>query len=569
MLNFVSLAFKARGMKFFLLITFALIFLLSCTPHKKENEKRKVFCYNEYAGITSLDPAFAKDQANIWATNQLYNGLVQLDEKLLIKPCIAQSWEISHNGITYTFHLRKDVFFHDNAAFPANKGKKVTAKDFVYSFNRIIDEKLASPGAWVFNNVDLSAPFNAIDDSTFQINLKQCFPPFLGLLTMQYCSVVPHEAIEKYGKDFRNHPVGTGPFQFKMWKEGVKLVLVKSTNYFEYDGKQRLPYLDAVAITFIMDKQTGFLEFIKGNLDFLSGIDASYKDELLTRLGELNPKYKDKFNMISQPYLNTEYLGFLMDTTSKIMTGNPLSLKLIRRAINYGFDRKKMMRYLRNNVGTAASGGIVPLGMPGFTTEQTNGFTYDPEKAKALLREAGYPGGEGMPEITLITTSSYLDICKYIQSQLAEIGIKLKIDVNPPATLREMISGSKIAFFRGSWIADYADAENYLSLFYSKNFCPKGPNYTHYSNPSFDALFEKAQKEINDSIRYTYYYQMDQLVMDDAAIMPLYYDQVLRFTQKNISGLGCNPLNLLDLKRVRKLITPYSKQDLKPALSTF
>lgn len=529
-----------------------LLFLLSCTPPKNKNDKRVSFCYNESAGITSLDPAFAKDQANIWATNQLFNGLVQLDEQLLVKPCIARKWEITNGGLTYTFHLRKDVFFHNDAVFIANKGRQVAAKDFVYSFNRIIDEKIASPGAWVFNNVDLTNSFKATDDSTFQINLKQSFPPFLGLLTMQYCSVVPYEAIEKYSKDFRNHPVGTGPFQFKMWKEGIKLVFVKNTNYFEYDGKQRLPYLDAVAITFIIDKQTAFLEFVKGNLDFLSGIDACYKDELLTRTGELNPKYKDRFNMISQPYLNTEYLGFLMDTTSTTMKGNPLRAKTIRRAINYGFDRKKMMRYLRNNIGTAATGGIVPLGMPGFSEAKVKGFDYNPDKAKALLREAGYPGGEGMSDISLITTSSYLDICKYIQSQLAEIGVKLKIDVNPPATLREMVSGSKVAFFRGSWIADYADAENYLSLFFSKNFCPKGPNYTHYSNPNFDALFEKAQKEINDSIRYTYYIEMDQMVMNDAAIMPLYYDQVLRFTQKNISGLGCNPLNLLDLKRVRK-----------------
>jgi ABC-type oligopeptide transport system substrate-binding subunit len=135
---------------------------------------------------------------------------------------------------------------------------------------------------------------------------------------------------------------------------------------------------------------------------------------------------------------------------------------------------------------------------------------------------------------------------------LNEIGFKIKLDVNPPATLREMIAKSKLNFFRASWVADYPDAENYLSLFYSKNFCPKGPNYTHYKNAAYDAIFEKAQKEINDSLRYVYYRQMDQMIMEDAVVVPLYYDQVLRFYQNNISGLGSNPMNLLVLKRVKK-----------------
>jgi oligopeptide transport system substrate-binding protein len=393
---------------------------------------------------------------------------------------------------------------------------------------------------------------HAKDDSTLTISLKDPFPPFLGLLSMQYCSVIPHEAIEKYGADFRQHPLGTGPFKFGMWKEGVKLVLLKNDHYFESGTDGPLPYLDAVAVTFIVDKQSAFLEFIKGNLDFVSGIDASYKDELLTNDGKLRSKYSSIIKMTKQPYLNTEYLGILIDTNYKVASESPLKSRLVRQAINYGFDRVKMMRYLRNSIGIAGTAGFVPAGLPWFDQKQICGYHYDPAKAIQLLSEAGYPGGRGLPSITLTTNASYLDLCRFIQSQLGEIGINLEIDVTPPATLREMIAQGKVNLFRGSWIADYPDAENYLSLFYTPNFCPAGPNYTHFSSKSFDDLYTRCFREKNDSLRGQYYMQMDRLLIEEAPVVVLYYDEVLRFSRKNISGLGSNPLNLLNLKQVSK-----------------
>lgn len=541
-------------MRFIILFLLAVLFF-SCDSSRGKKENRTVFRYNESAGITSLDPAFARNQANIWACNQIFNGLVQLNDQLEIEPCIAKKWTLSENGLVYTFTLREDVFFHDNNLFKDSIDRKVTARDFVYSFKRIADPATASPGAWVFNNVawENNKPFfRAINDSIFQIKLKNPFPPFLSLLSMQYCSVVPGEIIEFYGRDFRKNPVGTGPFVFKMWKEGVKLVLLKNENYFEKVGEERLPYLDAVAISFIIDKQAAFIEFVKGNLDFMSGIDASYKDELITRDGELNPKYADKFNLVSQPYLNTEYLGILMDTANDLIQNSPLRVKKFRQAINYGFDRKKMIKYLRNNIGTPGIYGIIPEGLPSFDTSGKIPYNYDPDKSRKLLSEAGFPEGKGLGEIKLSTNASYLDLCTYIQSQLSEIGIDIDIEVNPPATLREMMAQSKSPFFRGSWIADYPDAENYLSLFYSENFAPNGPNYTHFSNPVFDSLYTLAGTEVNDSVRYSYYNMMDKLIMEEAPVAVLYYDQVLRFTQKSIEGLGSNPMNLLTLKRVRK-----------------
>ena len=537
------------------LILILILLLTACKSGKFDNDGRTVFRYNESAGITSLDPAFAKDQANIWADNQLFNGLVQLDDHLKINPCIAKSWEISPDGLQYTFHLRSDVYFHPDESFAEGKRRKVTANDFVFSFNRILDEKLASPGAWVLAQVKKAGNKFSIDspnDSTLRIGLETPFPPFLGLLSMKYCSVVPHEAIEKYGTDFRKHPVGTGPFKFGVWKEGVKLVMLRNDQYFESGIDGPMPYLDAVAVTFIVDKQSAFLEFMKGNLDFMSGIDASYKDELLTSEGKLRNKYSSAINLTKQPYLNTEYLGILIDTSFKAAAESPLRQKLIRQAINYAFDRVKMMRYLRNNIGIAGTAGFVPAGMPWFDQAQVTGYHYDPLKASQLLTKAGYPGGKGLPAITLTTNASYLDLCRFIQSQLGEIGIHLEIDVTPPATLKEMMAQSKVSLFRGSWIADYPDAENYLSLFYTPNFAPNGPNYTHFSSSGFDKLYKDCYLISNDSARGQKYMQMDRLVIEEAPVVVLYYDEVLRFTRKNIYGLGSNPLNLLTLKQVIK-----------------
>ena len=534
----------------YLIISFLALVLFSCT-NENPNAGKKVFRYNEAANINSLDPAYAKDQAMIWVDVQLYNGLVQMDNELNIRPSIAKSWEVSNDGLEYTFHLRNDVFFHPHSLFKNGK-RRVVAADFVYSLNRIVDAKTMSPGAVFFENVEQingKYSFFAPNDSTFVIRLKQAFAPFLGILTMPYASVLPKEIVEHYKEDFRKHPIGTGPFKFKMWKENVKLVLVKNEDYFETDSTgQRLPYLDAVAISFIVDKQSVFLEFVKGNIDFISGIDPNYKDEILTRSGKLQSKYKDKINLITQPYLNTEYLGFKMDVNDE---KNPLKDKRVRQAINYGFSREKMIKYMRNNIGYPGEYGIIPVGLAGFDST-VNSYEYNPEKSKRLLAEAGYPNGEGMQEITLSTTATYLDLCKYIQQQLGLLGIKVKIDVNPPAALREHIAQGKTQWFRGSWIADYPDAENYLSLFYSKNHCPKGSNYTHFSSKEFDKLYEKAILETDSEKRITLYKKMDAIIIEESPIVVLYYDQVLRFVQKNISGFESNPLNLLILKSVNK-----------------
>ena len=545
---------------FFTLLAGVAMLFNGCGPDKKQGPTKTVFKYNESAGITSLDPAFARDQANIWAVNQLFNGLVQMDDELRIQPCIAKSWNISEDGMIYEFIIRNDVYFHDHPTFENGKGRKVIAADFVNSFFRIIDEATASPGAWIFSNIDRSARsnylgFEAVSDTILKVYLNKPFPPFLGLLTTPYCAVTPYEVVDRYGKDFRNNPVGTGPFIFKMWKEGVKLVMVKNGNYFEKDEQNKtLPYLDALSITFISDKQTEFIEFLKGNLDILSGLDGrgSYKDELIGADGKLNAKHADKFLLEMHPYLNTEYLGILMEDVNKKFKDNPLKLKQVRQALNYGFDRNKIITYLRNNVGMAATSGIVPKGMPSFDAEKVIGYNYNPVKAKQLLSDAGFPEGRGLPEIVLSCTDKRLDVFESVQSQLAEIGVKIKLDVNPAAVHRQMVAKSVLQMFWASWIADYPDAESYFSIFYSKNKTPIGPNSTHFNSALFDQLYERALLQTSDSTRFILYQQMDQLIVDEAPVIPLYYDQVMRVYPKNIQGLKGNAMNMLTLKKVRK-----------------
>ncbi len=523
------------------LVFISILFLVSCAKKENQFTDNDVFRYNESANIQTLDPAFARNMAIIWPCNQLFNGLVQLDDSLHVKPDIAKSWTISEDGLNYKFTLRNDVYFHKHSNFGKDSTRLVTAHDFEYSFDRVLSERLASPGTWVFQNVK---DYQAKNDSVFEIYLEKPFPAFLGLLSMKYASVVPKEITEDPKIDFRSNPIGTGPFQFKIWEENVKLVLRKNPLYYEKDENgQQLPYLESVAISFLPDKQSGFLQFIQGKLDLISGLDPSYKDEILQPDGKLQEKYEDRIKMLTGPYLNTEYLGFNMN--------DPLMKdQRIRQALNYGFDRNKLVAYLRNGMGDGMVNGIIPNGLEGFVPAKDH--LYNPAKAKELINEVKNTRKTPL-EITLSTNNTYLDIAEYLQREWEKLGIKVKIDVMPPSTLRQAIATNKLEFFRGSWIADYPDAENYLSLFSSNNFTPNGPNYTHFKNEKFDALYQKALQTVNDTERAEIYKQMDAIIAEEVPVIILFYDKVARFTQNNVHGLGTNPMNSLNLKSVKKL----------------
>ncbi|HEX8332038.1 MAG TPA: ABC transporter substrate-binding protein [Segetibacter sp.] len=529
-----------------LLLT-ASLFFFGCDANNKN--AKKVFSYNEQTGIASLDPAFAKNQSIMWAIHQLYNTLVEVDTGLNIVGSIAKTWEVSEDRLTYTFHLRNDVFFHDNEAFVNGKGRRMVASDVAYSLTRILDKKTASSGAWIFNNrIDTTKGFVAVDDTTFQVNLLRPFHPIMGILSMQYCSIVPKEVVEKYGKDFRSHPCGTGPFKFNFWEEGQALILHKNDKYWEKDeiGKQ-LPYIDAIKVSFLDNKATEFLAFQQRDLSFVNDIDPSFKDEVLTKKGELRKDWQNKIILNKHAYLNTEYLGILFDEENELLKNSPLKQKAIRQAINYAINRPKLAMYMRNSIGTAAQAGFVPSGLPSMNAEMVKGYEYNPAKAQALLKQAGFDAGKN-PPIKLLTVPIYADIGSFVAKQLEEAGIKVQVEVIQKSLLLEQTAKSKALFFRGSWIADYPDAENYMAMFYSKN--PAPPNYTRYKNPAFDVLYERALMETNDSLRYKLYREMDQIVINDAPVVPLWYDMVIHLVNKNVRNFYPNALNILELRRV-------------------
>ncbi|MFT4060977.1 MAG: ABC transporter substrate-binding protein [Edaphocola sp.] len=545
----LHLAIMRRAYYLCLLLTL----LLPTACRKQADDGKMVFRYNQAGGLETLDPAFAKSIAIIWATHMLYNTLLEADSNMQTVPSLAKGYESSDDGLHYTFHLRGDVYFHDNEVFAGGRGRRMTATDVLYSFNRLIDPAEATAGAWVFNGrVRKNQPFEAPDDSTFVLHLSAPFRPLPQILTMQYCSIVPREAVQRWGKDYRSHPCGTGPFIFHHWDEGNTLILHKNEHYWERDNMGKpLPYLDAVQVYFNETRALEFLLFNQGRTDFMNGVDGSMKDLVLTRKGALRPEFAPKARLQRKPYLYTEYLGILQDTL-RAKGLSALQLKKVRQAINYAIDRKKIVTYFRNGVGIPAGKGhgFVAAGLPSDAFSSVAGYEYSPEKALALLAEAGFPGGKGLPLLTLTAPDAYADVCNFVATQLNEVGIRTQVQVVLLGLMRQMMVKNELSFFKAGWVADYPDAETFLACFYGK--LPSPPNYTLFKNATFDHWYEQSLQMANDTARLQLYARMDSLISAEAPVVPLFYDQILHFTQKNITGWNTNALNIIDLRRVRK-----------------
>ncbi|MCB9169240.1 MAG: ABC transporter substrate-binding protein [Flavobacteriales bacterium] len=527
----------------------SLVLVLSCGAPTSD-PGHQVFRYNESEGITSLDPVFARNLEHIWVVDQLFDGLVEMGPDMRVRPAVARSWDIRDSGTAYLFHLRPEVRFHDDPVFPDGMGRSVTANDFVFSLERLRDERTASPGRWVLDHV-LPGPAGiaARDDSTLILHLDRPFAPFLSMLAMAYCSVVPREAVQRYGAHWREHPVGCGPFQLFVWKEGVKLVLHGFPNYYGRDAQgERLPHLDAVSIGFIKDPSAEFLGLVKGEIDMISGAEGGFLNELLDPLGRVRDKYADRITELRAPALATDYLGFQMDTSLAIVRGTPWQDVRLRQAIACAIDRDRIVEHIRHGFGRPAK-GIVPPAMPGAASR---GQRYDPERARALLAEAGHPNGEGLPALTLTATSDYLDLCAFVQHALAGYGIELLVNIVPLSTHKEGVANGDLIFFRKNWIADYPDAENFLLLFESDNCAPAGPNYTRFSDPTYDALYERALRTDEGDVRTLLYQRMDSLVSARAPAVFILHPEVVRFVRRGVTGLVADPMNQLDLRRVRK-----------------
>ncbi|MEP7195790.1 MAG: ABC transporter substrate-binding protein [Saprospiraceae bacterium] len=524
-----------------------LIILLIFSCAKDQKKKLSIFHYNQPNIITSLDPAFAKTQNNYWAIDHLYNQLLDLDDSLKIVTELAEKYSISNDGLSYTFQIRKNVFFHDDKCFVNGIGRELNAHDVVYSFNRLMSEELNAPGRWIFlGKLDSIMGFNASDDSTFVLKLNKPFSPLLSLLTMHYCSIVPREAVEYYGNNFREHPVGTGPFKLKKWIERQAMFLTKNMHYY----KIGLPLLDGIRISFIEDRNTAYLEFMKKKIDFFSGVQSGFALQLINSDGVLREDRKSLLKMYRGNYLNTEYIGI---NPESLVDGHPLRNKYFRQALNYSLDKDLMVKSFKYGVGQAANKGFIPAGMSSFDTCNSLGYTYNPDRAKKLLYKMDYfKNYKDSYELVLYTNKDYLDLITFVGRQWQEIGIKLRIELMETASLREGMRNGSLNLFRASWIADYPDEESFLTAFYGAN--PAPPNYTRFNNEKFNSLYQSAIQESDLAQRQNLYREMDEILIDEAPVIFLMYDQIALFSQNNINGIVPNSINLLKLEKVSKVM---------------
>ncbi|MEP7145645.1 MAG: ABC transporter substrate-binding protein [bacterium] len=561
-------------MKKTLLFLYIIISLsvLSCT--KKDISKNNIFNLNLNQGIETLEPVMSNSVQTIWGLSVMMEGLVQFNKENQLQPCISRSWTISDDALIYTFTLRNDVYFHDNECFKASngKGRKVIASDFKFCLERVCNPETKSRGQWVYRDrikgakqymdyksgiasieVNEVSGLKAVNDSTFTIELTKPFAPFLSILTMSYGYVYPKEAVEFYGDKFGQNPVGTGPFKFLKWDFDKELLFEKNSAYREKDSQgNSIPYLDGIKITFTQSSETEFLDFQNGKYDYHDPSSETY-DQITEANGSLIDANNKSYTLNKQPWLQTVYLGM---TQSKQLPGGiegpfPNNKKL-RQALNYAVDKDKIMKYVLKNRGKAAVNGPIPEGMPGFNPE-IKGYTFDREKAKQLLKEAGYPDGKGL-NLTLVTGNEEIQktIAITIQEQFKELGINLQLEQMLQATLVSKQEDGVFPFWRASWGADYYDPENFMALFYSKNITPKGPNRVGFNSPDVDKMYEDALKITDFNERKKIYDEMQKIVIEDATWLTLYYNQKIYLLQKNIEGFYVDGLNIINLKYVRK-----------------
>jgi peptide/nickel transport system substrate-binding protein len=536
-------------------LLFTVLGLGGCKNVDKKSPQQ-IFHYNEDVSVTTLDPAFVRSQSENWIVSQIFNGLIDLDAQLQPVPALAKSWEISTDLLTYTFHLRSDV----NFCFVDKQGKvttrKMVASDVAYSLSRIADPATSSPGAWIFvGKIDsqLNRVFIAPNDSTFVLKLVSPAASLLGLLSTNFGYVVPKEYARLDKSYLARNPVGTGPFYVRRWEDEIKLVMRKNPHYHEKDTQGvPLPYLDAINVTFVKNKQTAFMQFAAGTYDFFNGLEGSFKDELLTDQAMLKPKYAQKMKAIITPFLNTEYVGcYLGEYPGKT---NWLKDVHLRRALFYAVDKQKLVRFFRNGLGDAGDWGVVPPILNAHEKETITEANAAWQKALAEYQQSSYAKQTNKPEIVLSTTADYLDMMVYLQETWGRLGVKIKVDIQTGGMLRQLRNEGKLMLFRGSWIADYPDAENFLACYYAPYLSPMGPNYTHFEDAQFDTLYrliEAGESGQKASLRKQYIQQANQILIDQAPVIPLYYDKSIRLIQPWVQGLENDAANRLVLKRVK------------------
>lgn len=517
-----------------------------------------------------LDPVLVDSKHADDIASQIYDKLVDLNDSLNLVPELARSWEVSDDGLSYTFNLRTDVRFQDHESFDGGRGRMMTAEDVQYSLTRCCDPRERSKAFWAFKGkvrgadafydaaasgrpIDGVEGFVVLNDSTFRIDLIEPYAPFLYILVNSLGSVVPREAVEHYGVDFARNPVGTGPFTFDYWTEGGELVLLRNPDYWESDMRgNRLPYLDSIAFTFITDDNTQFQSFVTGSLDELFNIPtAQFETVVNAETMELLPEYEG-FRLQSVPAMLTWYFGF---NNRKA----PFTDVNVRRAFNHAIDRASIVRFTLNNSPYApATHGLTPPVFPDYNIEQIEGYDLDVDKAQAELAAAGFPNGEGFPEVALhiYNEPRLIEVAEAVQAQLKQ-NLNLDVPIRQMAfpQLIDLAESGEIGFWGTRWYGDYPDPETYLNLLNgqivpSDPKAPSNPNSSRYDNPAYNDVFNEAVATIDYVARMSKYMKAEQIAMDDAPILPLFYERHYRLLQPWIFGLKLDPMARYNLKQV-------------------
>jgi len=481
----------------------------------------------------SLDPPNASESEGIQIIRQIWDGLFTYDPVTLeIKSKLCEKYEISDDGLTYTFYIKKGVKFHS--------GKELKAGDFVYSWTRAVLKENAASLAYFFEPIvgydecqdGSSAEFKgvkALDDYTLQVTLKYPYADFISVLGHTAFYPVNKESIEKAGDKAGELPDGTGPFKFVKWEHDQYVELARNEDYY---GQKA--YLDGAKYIIIPDDQTAFLEFQAENIEETNIPVGQVK------VVQTDPRWKD--GVIIHPMLGLYYYGINMNA-------KPFKDNLaLREAINYLIDRQNICDTLKEGVTTSAT-GIVPPGIPGFQ-ENAMEYAFDLEKAKAKLAEAGYPEGKGLPTISLgyFTEATYNEvIAAAIQSDAKKIGIDIKLEGNEYGTYVDKAMKGDFNLFVHGWQADYPTMDSFLyPLFYSKS----ADNFISYNNPEVDKLLIEARSTADEAQREAKYREIEKMILKDAATAPIYFLGTSRIIQSYVKGFVLSNMDAYDLASV-------------------
>lgn len=571
-----------NGLKYTLFCICALL-LVQCNQDRNQNRNASyetkggvyaggVLHVNEADDLGSLMPIAISQINSYHIASQVYEGLVKYDQSdLSLQPALARSWEISPDRTEYTFHLRSGVYFHNDSCFESSEGRLLKASDVKYCFERLCTPNINNTqfeltfkdkieGAVEYfdmsaygKNHDLKG-LSVLDDSTIKIKLVKPEINFLNILAMPGCYIYPREAVKAYGNRMHTKTVGTGPFYVEKIVNKEYVLMKRNPNYWAKDKfGNRLPYLDGIKWVFIKSKKAEILAFKAGLLDMVYHVPADMLHEIM---GDLQSSQKKDiyFDIYSSPALTTHFYGFNLQN-------NPFfSIKEIRQAFNLAIDRDKIADYVIKGEGSSATFGMVPFTewfqKNGYDYKKLNGFIFNPDSAKKLLERAGYPQGNGLPAFNLeVNTEGIrnMPVALAIQKMLKEnLGVNINISVVAWNEHQKNIHNGKSDFFRYSWIADFPDPESFLMLFYGK-YVPElytdvSPiNLCRFKNARFDSLFEAAQQEPELKKRFGLLSRADAILLEEAAYIPLFYDENIRLEQKNVKNLPANPMDYLDL----------------------